>query len=126
VACYQDAGKRRDQASAGAQANATRALLGLLPRINAALQKAGIDADTIRKELDATPASAELARGIDILLKENPGQPDLNAVRSLPREVADPIWRTRPGGDEFRRWGSGDLVAGFRGPSQDDRSKPHR
>jgi hypothetical protein len=93
VACYQDAGKRRDQASAGALANANRALLGLLPRTNAALQKARTDADTIRKELDAMPASAELGRGVDVLLKENPGQPDLNAVRSLPREVADPIWR---------------------------------
>jgi hypothetical protein len=93
VACYQEAGKQRDQASAGALANANRALLGLLPRTNAALQKAKIDSDTVKKELDALPASAELGRGIDVLLKENPAQPDLNAVRSLPREVADPVWR---------------------------------
>lgn len=93
VTCYQDAAKRRDQAAAGALANANRALLGLLPRVNAALQKARTDADTIGKELDAMPASAELGRGIDILLKENPGQPDLNAVRGLPRNIADPIWR---------------------------------
>ncbi|HEX3990515.1 MAG TPA: hypothetical protein VHX39_05000, partial [Acetobacteraceae bacterium] len=93
VACYQDAGKRHDQASAGALANANRALLGLLPRTNAALQKARNDSDTVRKELGALPASAELGCGIDILLKENPGQPDLNAVRTLPREVADPIWK---------------------------------
>jgi hypothetical protein len=93
VACYQDAGKRRDQASAAALANANRALLGLLPRTNAALQKAKTDADTITKELDAMPASAELDRGMDILLKENPGQPDLSAVRSLPREVSDPVWK---------------------------------
>ncbi|HEX3995907.1 MAG TPA: hypothetical protein VHX39_32460, partial [Acetobacteraceae bacterium] len=51
VACYQDAGKRHNQASAGALANANRALLGLLPRTNAALQKAGNDSDTVRKEL---------------------------------------------------------------------------
>ncbi len=93
VACYQDAGKRRDQASAGALANANRALLGLLPRTNAALQKAKTDSDAIGKELDAMPASADLGRGIDILTKGNPGQPDLGAVRSLPREIADPIWR---------------------------------
>jgi len=93
VVCYQEAGKQHDQASIAALANANRALAGLLPRTNAALQKAKTDADTISKQLDALPASADLGRGIDAVLKGNPAAPDLNALRGLPREVAEPVWK---------------------------------
>jgi hypothetical protein len=93
VNCYQDAGKRRDQAAAGALANANRALIGLVPRTNAALQQAKTAADTLKRQIDALPDSNELARGIDSLVKGNPAAPDINAFRGLPREVGDPIWR---------------------------------
>jgi hypothetical protein len=93
MACYQEAGKRRNQIDASALTNANRALVGLLPRTNDALRKARSDADTIRKDLDALPPSAELGRGIDSLVKANPAAPDLNIIRGLPRPVADPIWR---------------------------------
>src|ERR1700722_2228011 len=93
VACYQDAGKRRDAATAGVLANANRALLGFIPRTNAALQKAKSDADAAKQQIDALPDSADLARAIDVLVHANPAAPDQNAYRPFQRPVVDPIWR---------------------------------
>src|ERR1700731_3391819 len=86
VTCYQDAGKRRDQAAIGALANANRALLGLVPRVNAALQKARVDAATVKQQIDALADSAELGRALEALVKGNPTAPDANQFRTLPRE----------------------------------------
>jgi len=93
VACFQDAQKRRDAAAAGALANANRALLGLVPRTNAALQKAKNDADAAKQQIDGLPDSPDLARAIDILLHANPAQPDQNAYRPIPRPAVDSFWR---------------------------------
>jgi hypothetical protein len=93
VACYQEAGKRRDQAAAGALANANRALQGLLPRVNAAIQKSRTDSETFKKQIDGLPDTPELGRALETLIKGNPAAPDGNQFRALPREVAEPSWR---------------------------------
>jgi hypothetical protein len=91
--CYGEAGKRRDAAAAGALANANRALQGLVPRVNAALQKAKADAEALKQQIGALADSPELDRGLAALLKANPAQPDITPLRALPREIADPLWR---------------------------------
>jgi hypothetical protein len=93
VACYQDAGKRRDTAAAGALVNANRALLGLVPRTNAALQKAKSDAEAAKQQIDTLPDSPDVGRAIDILVHANPAQPDQNAYRPIPRPAVDSFWR---------------------------------
>ncbi|MGD0434694.1 MAG: hypothetical protein ABSA58_26760 [Acetobacteraceae bacterium] len=93
AACYQDSGKRHDQVTTAALGNANHALLGLVPHTNDLLRKAKNDSDAIRGQLEAMPPSADLARGIDAFLNTNPTAPDMNTVRGLPREIADPIWR---------------------------------
>ena len=91
--CWTEAGKRRDAAAAGALANANRALQGLVPRVNGALQKARTDADAVGRQIAGRPDSPELDRGLEALLKANPAQPDVGPFRGLPREIADPLWR---------------------------------
>jgi hypothetical protein len=93
MACYQDAGNRHNQIDATNLTNANRVLAGLLPRATDTLRKARTDADAIVKELFALPPSADLARGIEALLKANPAVPDMAIVRGLARPAADPIWR---------------------------------
>jgi hypothetical protein len=93
VTCYQEANKNHDATTAGALANANRALLGLVPRTNAALQKAKSDAAAAKQQIDALPDSAELGSAIEILLHANPAAPDINAYRAIPRPVGEPIWR---------------------------------
>src|SRR5258708_5888808 len=93
VKCYGEAGKRHDPAAAGALANANRALQGLVPRVNAALQKAKLDAEPLKQQIGALPDSPELDRGLAALLKANPAQPDVTPYRTLPREISDPLWR---------------------------------
>jgi hypothetical protein len=91
--CYGEAGKRRDAAAAGALVNANRALQGLVPRTNAVLQKAKADAEPLVKQIAGLPDSPELDRGLAAVLKINPAQPDITPFRTLPHEVADPLWR---------------------------------
>ncbi len=88
--CYAEAGKRRDAAAAGALANANRSLQGLLPRVNATLQKAKTDADGLAQQIAALPDSPNLDRGLAALLRSNPAQPDVTPYRGLPREIGDP------------------------------------
>jgi hypothetical protein len=89
VQCFQEANQRRDQASAGALANANRAL-GAVPPTNAAAQKARVDAEAAKKQLDALPDSPELGRVVDGILKGNPAAPDGNVLRGAPREIGEP------------------------------------
>lgn len=91
--CFAEAGKRRDATTAGALANANRALQGLVPRVSAALQKATADAEVLSRQLAALPDSPDLARGLTAELKTNPLQPDVTPFRTLPREIGDPLWR---------------------------------
>jgi hypothetical protein len=91
--CYGEAGKRRDGAAAGALANANRALQGLVPRTNAALQKAKADAEPLKQQIAGLPDTPELDRGLATLLKVNPAQPDITPFRALPQGIADPLWR---------------------------------
>jgi hypothetical protein len=90
--CYGEAGKRRDGAAAGALANGNRALQGLVPRTNAVLQKAKVDAEPVKKQIDALPNSAELDRALGVLVQANPAAPDGNAYQGLPREVVEPVF----------------------------------
>ena len=93
VACFQDAQKRKDAAAAGALTNANRALVGFVPRTNAALQKAKSDAEAAKQQIDALPDSPDIGRAIDILVHANPAQPDQNAYRPIPRPAVDAFWR---------------------------------
>jgi hypothetical protein len=93
VKCWGEAGKRRDQNAANALVKANQTLQGFVPRTNAALQKAKSDAEPVKKQIDALPNSAELDRGLGVLLAANPAAPEGNAYQGLPREIVDPLWR---------------------------------
>jgi hypothetical protein len=92
VKCFQAAGQAHDQTSAGALANANRALGAVVPT-NAAAQRARGDADAAKGQLDALPASPDLGRVLTAIVKGNPATPDMGVLRGLPREITDPSTR---------------------------------
>ena len=91
--CWNEARAHRDGAAVTALANANRALQGLVPRVDAALHKAKADAEPLEQKIAGLPDSADLDRGLAALLKIDPVRPDAAPFQTLPREIADPLWR---------------------------------
>ena len=93
VKCSIEAKKRRDKPAMDAYAAANYAVAKLLAGTIAYLEKAKKDAATYKAAIDALPDSAELDRGLKVLLAADPAAPVATAYQGLPRPVIDPLWR---------------------------------